>query len=228
MDFNIAVSIMNLLRTLSEFVEQVCDGRDESHGYKHMQFVTVNSHKILQNEDSNSIEESTGKIFMYVSIVAMLHDVADHKYDKDGTLKNKVFEFVRDKVLFDEENALLVMKIIDHISYSKENEAIQSGKPIDFNAVLGNFGAYVRDIVSDADKLEALGEIGFGRCVEFTKDTYKKKHDKEISYELLKQEVIKHANEKLLRLKDEFMRTSYGKQLAISLHDELLEEINKM
>lgn len=232
MDINFATSFLSLLDTLSDFVIKKCEGRDESHGYPHMQKVTMNSHKILQNEDIRAIEKSTGKttgeIFMYATIVAMLHDVADHKYDKDGTLEKQVFEFVRDKILFDEEKAKFVMTIIAHISYSKENNAINSGTPINFKEVLGEFGAYIRDVVSDADKLEALGEIGIARCVEYTKHAYKEKFGEEISNELLKQKVKDHGDEKLLRLKDEFIRTSYGKQLAIPLHNELLDAINKM
>lgn len=225
MDF--VQSVLKLLNTLSNFVQEVCKDRDESHNHSHMQKVTVNAHQILQNEES-CIEESGGKIYLFVSIVAMLHDVADPKYDTDGKLKIQVFEFVRNKILFNEKDAQLICNIIDHISYSKENNAIQSGTPIDFNQVLGNFGAYVRMIVSDADKLEALGKVGLRRCIEYTKHSHKKKYGEDIPDELLKRKVIEHANEKLLRLKDEFIKTNYGKLLAIPLHDELLEEINKM
>jgi len=226
MDF--AQSFVKLLNTLTDYVKEVCKDRNDSHGLNHMLHVTMNAHQILQNDDNDLFEESLGETYLYISIVAMLHDVPDHKYDLDGTLHTQVFEFVRDKIIFDTEKAQFIMDIIDHLSFSKENKAIQSGNPINYVEVLGDFGAYIRDIVSDADKLEALGEIGLYRCIEFTKHTYKEKYGKEISNKLLKQKVIEHANEKLLRLKDEFFRTNYGTFLAIPLHDELIKAINEM
>lgn len=55
--------------------------------------------KILLNEDISVIEKYNGKtfneIFMYVVIIAMLHDVADHKYDTYETLKTQIFKFVK-------------------------------------------------------------------------------------------------------------------------------------
>jgi hypothetical protein len=40
--------------------------------------------------------------------------------------------------------------------------------------------------------------------------------------------VVDHANEKLLKLKDHFIRTETGKLMALPLHNELLDEINKL
>lgn len=226
MDIYNSLSLFVLWQQLSEFVEESCKGRDPSHGHSHMLTVVLNALKILEAEKNTISKEYQEKILKYVMIVAWLHDVADYKYDKDGILKNKVFKFL--KSIVSEDETILIIKIIDHISYSKENKAIVSGTPINFYEILGDIGTTVRDIVSDADKLEALGKIGFDRCVEYQKHYYKEKHNSDIPYDWLKKKVHEHSNEKLLRLKDEFMRTNYGKQMAKPLHDDLINELSKM
>lgn len=226
MNINDYLSYVILWQKLSNFVERVCKDRDDSHGYLHMSTVAQNAVKIFQMEHKSVDQNNIKKLLEYITIVGWLHDVADHKYDLDGFLKMQVFEFVTSLMKFDE--AELIMKIIDHISYSKENKAIIAGNPINFREVLGEMGALVRDFVSDADKLEALGRIGFERCVEFTSHEYKKKYGVDIPYDLLKQEVNKHAQEKLLRLKDEFIKTNYGRELATQLHNELIMELEHM
>jgi uncharacterized protein len=151
--------------------------------------------------------------------VAWLHDVSDHKYDKDGTLDQQLDKFGIENI----PNYLEIKKVIKLISYSSENKAICNGTPLDYEELLGTHYATVRHIVSDADKLEAIGAIGIERCIQYTK------HSKpSITDEELKHAVQVHADEKLLRLKDEFIRTNTGKRLAIPLHDEMVELLKKM
>lgn len=228
MDFS--TSHLSLWNKLSEFVKKVCEGRDITHGHNHMECVANNALKILVGELVD--------FYPYVEkviTVAWLHDVADYKYDKDGNLKIQVREFV--STLFTDEigsfeehynDCDMIMKIIDLISFSKENNAIKNGNRIDFNKELGSDGAFIRNIVSDADKLEALGKIGFERCVEYGKYHHKEKYGVDISEEYLNQLVKQHADDKLLRLKDEFIYTTTGKRMAEKLHEELVEELNKM
>ena len=45
-------------------------------------------------------------------------------------------------------------------------------------------------------------------------------------YDCLKSDVINHSNDKLLRLKDGFIRTKTGKIMAEKLHDEFVAELN--
>lgn len=46
------------------------------------------------------------------------------------------------------------------------------------NEVLRAFGSYIRDVVNDAYKLEALRRIGLVRCIEYTKHAHKKNLEK--------------------------------------------------
>jgi HD superfamily phosphodiesterase len=93
---------------------------------------------------------------------------------------------------------------------------------------LGPDGCKIRDIVSDADKLEAIGVIGIARCKEYTREQYFATHHTHIGDEELAKLVIQHAEEKLLRLKSEFIRTAWGKKMAEPLHDEMVAELEKM
>lgn len=69
----------------SNFVARICQSRDGSHGHGHMQKVAKNSLLIFQNSEHYKDNE----IFKLIVIVAWLHDVPDHKYDKDGSIKKK-------------------------------------------------------------------------------------------------------------------------------------------
>eukprot|EP01091_Cochliopodium_minus_P002965 TRINITY_DN12797_c0_g1_i2.p1 TRINITY_DN12797_c0_g1~~TRINITY_DN12797_c0_g1_i2.p1 ORF type:complete len:129 (-),score=35.33 TRINITY_DN12797_c0_g1_i2:75-461(-) len=118
--------------------------------------------------------------------------------------------------------------MVDYISYSKENNAILMNQQIDFLGELGEKGFLVRNIVSDADKIEALGLIGLKRCKEYGAHKYKEEQNKEITESLLIDHVVTHADEKLLRLKDFFIRTPFGKLMASPFHNELNNIIDEM
>lgn len=209
---------------LSQFVLDMCSGRDESHGHYHMQQVTKTSLYIFDNE----IEKYTNNkqkqeyIKKLVICVAWLHDVADHKYDKNGFILKQVNNFLHNLI---PEDANMIEKIIDRISYSKENNAKIKNIPLDWKNELGEDGCFVRDVVSDADKLEALGTIGLHRCIEYTKEKYLQDTKSEIEFVDLVKRVKNHADEKLLRLKDEFIRTQTGKKLAEKLHNEFVDQL---
>ena len=71
-----------------------------------------------------------------------------------------------------------------------------------------------RNIISDADKLEALGEVGLRRCMQFS--------------EAHNGNVIEHCHEKLLKLlPDGFIRTNAGKKLAVPGHEYILNYCNR-
>jgi HD superfamily phosphodiesterase len=107
------------------------------------------------------------------------------------------------------QDAQLIMDIIERISYSREKTFGDS----DWLATLGETGIIVRNIVSDADKLEAIGEIGIRRCEQYSRH---------VSPHNVWARVRQHADEKLLHLRDHYIRTRAGKQLAAPLHDEMV------
>jgi len=183
-------------RATEQFVAQVCAGRDPSHGLEHAQRVRDRAVEINRSLVAPARESD-------VILVALLHDVADHKYDKDGTLSKKLHHW-----LTGHAESEKILAVIDAISFSKEH---CRGKRW-FENALGTYWTKVRDIVSDADKLEALGEIGGRRCLEYghERGDYGVQH------------LLNHMLEKLLILKHDYIVTPLGKKLAEPLQDELV------
>lgn len=214
-----------LTRQLSDFVKEVCAERDESHGWQHMKYVAENSMNIYYSEYVKGNLEPSTQLQQLVLACAWLHDVPDHKYDHDGKLMEKVEHFLDHHL---PENKRMILNVIDRVSFSKENICLKKGIPLDWDQVLGEVGITVRNIVSDADKLEALGKIGFERTCEYTREAYKQKHGKDMPYYKLVENVKQHSEDKLLRLKDEFIRTDSGKELAEPLHYQFKKMLDNM
>jgi hypothetical protein len=218
MDFLEQHKLLDTWNVLNEFVQTVCQGRDESHGWQHMECVANDSIVIFRELHKEMNEKLISRLKRTI-IAAWLHDVCDHKYDHVGKLRTKVISFGMDT--FNAEFSG-IMNIIDRTSYSKENNVIKAGGKLDWQDVLDADELEIRDIVSDADKCQALGEIGLERCIQYTKE----KHG-EISVNTLRKYVTEHADEKLLRLKDHFIRTRPGKVMATKLHDEFVAALDR-
>ena len=75
-----------------------------------------------------------------------------------------------------------------------------------------------RDIVSDADKLDAIGYAGIERCRDFSK--YRAPN---ASCEEIEENVVEHMHDKLLKLLDQFIRTDSAKTIGKPLQKEMLD-----
>jgi len=197
---------------LSEFVAETCKGRDESHGYAHMKAVAETSKFIIKQDWV--YEDETGSLMLDAITVAWLHDIADHKYDHDGTLEQRLDAFGTANI----SNYNEIKQVIKYVSFSTENKAIIAGTPLNFPAILGVYYAHIRDIVSDADKLEAIGIVGIQRCIEYTTHT-----NPTYTHAQVISDVKKHADEKLLRLASQFIKTPAARTIAIIRHNEMDE-----
>jgi len=195
---------------LSNFVAETCKDRGDSHGHAHMKAVAETTRFIIEQD---FIDES-GNLTLDAITAAWLHDVADHKYDHDGTLEQKLDDFGTANIWNYQE----IKQVIKYVSFSTENKAIIAGTPLNFLAILGAYYSQIRDIVSDADKLEAIGTIGIQRCIEYTTHTNPTHtHAQVIS------DVKKHADEKLLRLASQFIKTPTARTIANIRHKEMVE-----
>lgn len=166
---------------------------DDSHNFEHA--IKVYNNAMIISKDTNYDKT----IIMYA---ALLHDVCDHKYPESIPFEDLV-KFIRDNI---PTKADIVIDLINNVSFSKEvaNKRAKFEEP--YNTIL--------DIISDADRLEALGEIGITRCIEYTRAKNPSKTDKEIM-----KLVIDHCHEKLLRLyTDNYIKTKIGRELAKPLH----------
>jgi HD superfamily phosphodiesterase len=196
---------------LDSFVSIICKDRDISHGYGHMW-------KISRLAIYIAITESiTDNIILHdILIIGWLHDVADHKYDLDNHLVIQLKNFLQKEF---NNKAQYYIDIIQRISFSKELKYGSS----DWLDIFGNTGLIVRNIVSDADKIDALGESGLRRCIEF--GFYK--YSNASKYDMIKR-VRDHANNKILLLKDNFIRTITARNIAEQEHNILLNLLSNL
>jgi len=146
-------------------------------------------------------------------IVAWLHDVADHKYDLDGTIMNNVILFI-EKI---EPTPNYIIECIKAVSFSTEKRMGYKH----YENTLPPEWVIVRNIASDADKMEALGKMGVVRCIQYAQEQYEKKSEKNciLSNEEQIQYVWNHSQEKILHLHKLYIHTEFGKLLAKPLHD---------
>ena len=104
-----------------------------------------------------------GTVCKVLISASLLHDVFDHKYasSKESSDGMDVICAFLKELKFSEPEVDGVIKICENVSYSKEKkgklEKLET--PIDL----------LRNIVSDADKLDAIGYAGIERCRTYQK-----------------------------------------------------------
>ncbi len=190
---------LNLFKDAAALCAELTAEYDESHGLNHHLAVNSNVAAILDHDDGIYLRT-------LCHLAALLHDVVDHKYP--ATLERNTAAL--EKFLLDavgQDDSVKIMWIIDNISYSKE---AKFGRPRNENRYVQR----ARDIVSDADKIEALGPDGIKRCFTFQRTQNITAPDS-----VIHMSVIKQCREKFIRYRDEFIITDEGKRLATRGHD---------
>jgi hypothetical protein len=193
---------------LSDFVLTTCAGRSDTHGHAHMKAVAETSAYLLFVD----FYDKDGSLMLDTITVAWLHDVADHKYDYDGTLEQRLDEFGNANI----PNYAEIKEVIKYVSYSTEHKAILAGTPLDFKQILGFYYSQIRDIVSDADKLESIGVKGMERSLTYNTDT-----NPTFTHAQVIAEVRKIYDEKLVKLATQFIRTPTARAIAQKEHEEM-------
>lgn len=199
---------MNLYDSLKTFVTNFCEGRDESHGMLHMKLVADRSIEICNELKSDQWTRDA------VCIVAWLHDVLDHKY----FVSEKQKENVKNFIISLKWNPNDVLSATEAVSFSKEKKYGMRY----FEKILEKKWIVVRDIVSDADKEDAIGINGVNRCYIYEKHINPKATDDELT-QIVKGYVIN----KLLKLyPDNFFVTIPGNKRAKILQKEMIDWYN--
>ena len=206
--------------TNSEIVEQTIDfvketlyGAEGGHDWFHIQRVFKNTLLIAKEEKVD---------VLVVSLGALLHDIADAKFnDGDETIGPKVAENFLTELNVNKKTIKHVIKIIENISF-KNSLSKRRGR---------RFNSRELQVVQDADRLDAMGAIGVARAFNYGGFKNRELYNPEIApnLKLTKEEykkstapTINHFYEKLLLLKDR-MHTDTGKKLAEKRHQYMLD-----
>lgn len=170
-------------------------------------------------------EEKDAYLFV-VQLAALLHDIADWKFNKgDESVGPKLAREWLEKLQLDENIISHVCEIIKEISFKGEAEK---------SKIKTKEGM----IVQDADRLDALGAIGIARVFAFGGYRGNPIYDPNVKpiknktveqYKRMNAPAINHFYEKLLLLKG-LMNTKTGKKIAEGRHkimEKFLEDFFK-
>ena len=222
---------------------------DPSHDWAHVQRVLGLALGIADTEVKRNHADGpqVGPIDRtIVTLAALLHDVGDRKYIqhlrssfntsrtaiREGwTLdfgghpagaSGLVYQWLRGYTPLTEDTAVAVQAIVSHTSYSGEMGMYRG----EMSQVLGVYPEF--GVVQDADRLDALGVVGLGRC--FSYNAAEGVRRKEEGFEAREQgggagpegqpsllgglkPAVEHIDDKLLRLEG-MMKTQTGRQWA--------------
>ena len=196
-----------MLSITRSFVSLSTASFDSSHDAQHAEDVYQHSIRIAECDGHTLDPNFDSDILM---LAAQLHDVVDVKYKDTCITREGLLEFIESQV--GPCKASRVMAIIDSVSYRKQ----VMGERKD----LGSDNIYLH-IVSDADKIEAIGLLGVERCRAYTvaKNPLFSKVEVQAG-------VIEHCHEKLLKLYAEhFIVTPTGRLIAAPLHQEMVDYV---
>jgi uncharacterized protein len=203
-----------IIQQTIDFVKQTLAGAEAGHDWFHIERVY---------KTALTINESAKADNLVVALAALLHDIADSKFNNgDEAIGPRIAgEFM--------QSLNLAPEIIQHVQQIILN--------MSYKASLGtvNFHSHELEVVQDADRLDAIGAIGIARA--FTYGGYKNRvlYDPAIApvenmskeaYKNTTAPTINHFYEKLLLLKD-LMKTEEGKAMAQQRHDFMLNYLDQ-
>jgi HD superfamily phosphodiesterase len=189
--------------------------RDESHGINHV--LEVNT-KALQLASQLNVTDIID--LHIIQMGSIFHDAYDHKYYNIYESDVVKLKFARMLSCFSIDDRVIhtVLNIIDNISFSKELKLRQQG--IFLEHILDPHTLYLRNIVSDADKITSLGYNGIVRMYQF-KLALDEKQTQNIEDHT--DHIYNHYQKKLSRLVyDGFIKFSQ----SIAIANDLLKEMD--
>lgn len=185
-----------LISTASTYVQSYMSQFDSSHDYEHIRRVVGLAKLILRWEKDTPQGDGPGLNETIVILGALLHDVNDSKYISrlaDGKAVN-LFDLLTSWGA-DSSLSQRVSRLCQGVSYSTEKQ-----DPDVVQRLIREVPELA--VVQDADRLDAIGAVGIGRCFTFGGARGAGMAD-----------AIRHFEEKLLRLEG-MMKTGTGKEMA--------------
>jgi uncharacterized protein len=197
-----------------DFVKETLKNAEAGHDWFHIERVFKTAQTINETEKADQL---------IVALAALLHDIADPKFNGgDEELGPKVAEDFLKSIAVDQYIIDQVKLIIQHMSFKNSFDEVK-------------FTSKEMEVVQDADRLDAIGAIGIARA--FTYGGFKNRvlYDPEIKFEEYQDKegyknttapTINHFYEKLLKLKD-MMNTASGKAIAAERHQFMLQYLDQ-
>ncbi|PKA98436.1 uncharacterized protein B0O79_2122 [Flavobacteriaceae bacterium MAR_2009_75] len=199
------------------FVKETLQGAEGGHDWFHIQRVFKNTLLIAKEEKVD---------ILTVSLAALLHDIADAKFnDGDETIGPQLARTFLSGLKVKKKTITHVVKIIENISF-KNSLKKKPGRP---------FNSKELQVVQDADRLDALGAIGIARAFNYGGFKNRELYNPEVppNLKMTKEEykkssapTLNHFYEKLLLLKDK-MNTTTGKKIAEKRHKYMLDYLEQ-
>ena len=180
-----------ILEIVESFAKSCSKDNEPGHDFSHILRVRKMAKELANDVNCDAF---------LVELLALLHDVEDYKLNS----KHHISEFLN-TIDIEESLKEKVLYIIPHLSFSKYPTL-----PDDF-PIEGK-------IVSDADRLDAIGAIGVARAF-----SYGGSHHRDFK------ETLKHFDEKLLIL-DRYLYLNKSKEIArkrMEFLKEFYKEINQ-
>lgn len=174
------------------------------HDFLHLERVWKMAQRLAQGENVNEF---------VLEMAALLHDVDDYKFKKDGEDELSETKKILDSLNVERSDQDHILSIVKNVSYKgagvATNQETLEGK-----------------IVQDADRLDAMGAIGIARVFAYGGSAGHPYYDPAIKpqritsftqYKSHKKTTINHFYEKLLLLKDR-MNMPQAKEIAKRRH----------
>jgi uncharacterized protein len=187
-----------------EFVKFELQNAEGGHDWFHIERVWKNAKTIALAEPVN---------LFVVKLGALLHDIADYKFNDESDGISKVRQFLM-SLSVDEG-------VIDHVEKIMSNISFKGGN------FTQEFFSHELAVIQDADRLDAIGAIGIARAFNYGGHKGRTMYDPTIKpvtgmtvdqYKQSNAPTINHFYEKLLLLKDR-MNTETGKKMAQQRHE---------
>lgn len=191
------------MRAIREAAADMLAGNDTSHDMAHAERVASTVLALAQESGVESEEDVSVCV-----AAAILHDTVDHKYctAEEQAVRWSRIEGVLEEHGWSSVQQAVIRGIMDNMSYSKQRD----GKAEDLGP-----HQWMCDLVSDADKLDALGEVGLQRCAAYSLHL-----NPTLSPSAVDDRVRQHCHDKLLRL-PAYIRTAAARARLAPLLDPI-------
>ncbi|KAL5332771.1 hypothetical protein BJX70DRAFT_99064 [Aspergillus crustosus] len=215
-----------LITSISSFVTECMKNYDPSHNPAHITRVINLALRIASAEQQSAADQKSGTEidFLVVHLAALLHDISDRKYlpqapdngvESPTIPVDEIVSHILRQHGADFALGEKVQKIVSHVSYTTECK-----NPAAVRRLIDEEGLFELAIVQDADRLDALGAVGIGRCFTFLGAKGRDMLREGESWEM--ENSIRHFGEKLERLEG-MMKTETGRRMAKVRTERLVE-----